>query len=163
MEMAALWISFVAAAAGIAAALIAWFARGDALKAQEKAEAAQREAAISEGRSVAATETLARIQSTIFEGPPWVVSYLSGNSYLLTNSSPIDALEVTIDGAPDGIDVEAAGAMPRTVGAKSALKFMFSASMGSPWERDIVVTWRRQDDGPPLVWRHPIPPKPKTA
>lgn len=160
MEMAALWISFVAAAGGIAAAVIAWFARADALQAQEKADAAQRDAAISEGRSVAAAETIARIQSANFDGPPWVVSFLQGDSFLLTNSSPVDALGVTVAGAPDGVVLEVAGATPRTVGAKSALKFAFAANLGTPWERDIVVNWKRADDGPTIEWRHPLPAKP---
>ncbi|MEV7875171.1 hypothetical protein [Microbacterium sp. NPDC089188] len=132
MELAALWVSFAATAAGIASAVIAWFARGDALAAQKQAAAAQEraaeaqaEAARSEGRSAAATERLALIQSTIFEGPPWSVSWFGGDTYLLTNNSAVDALEVTIDGQPDDIAISVSDTSPRFVGAKSAFKFMF--------------------------------------
>lgn len=161
MEAAALWISFVAAAAGIAASVIAWFARSDALNAQEKADVAQREAAISEGRSVAAAETIARIQSTIFEGPPWVVTWFGGDTYLVTNNSPVDALEVVVDGQPDDIVVRVTDTAPRTVGAKSAFKFMFSATFGTGFERDLVVKWKRAGSEEELTWRHPIPLKPR--
>lgn len=169
MELAALWVSFVAAAAGIASAVIAWFARGDALKAQEQAAAAQEqaaeaqaEAARSEGRSAAATERLALIQSTIFEGPPWSVSWFGGDTYLLTNDSAVDALDVTIDGQPDDITLSVTDTSPRFVGAKSAFKFMFSDTLATGFERDVVVTWKRPGTDEELVWRHPIPLRPRS-
>lgn len=162
MELAALWVSFVAAAAGIASAVVAWFARGDALKAQERALMAQKEAADAEGRSVAASETIARIQSTIFDGPPWVVSYFGGDTYLLTNNSVVDAIDVTIGGEPDDVELSVSDVSPRFVGAKSAFKFMFAATLGTGFERDVVVTWKRAGSDEFLTWRHPIPLKPRS-
>lgn len=161
MEMAALWVSFFATAAGLASAVIAWVARADALKAQARADEAQKDAARLEGRATAAAERIAHIQSTIFDGPPWVVAWFGGDTYLLTNTSPVDAHEVTIDGEPDDISLQVSDTDPRFVGAKSAFKFMFSPNLGTGWERDVVVRWKRPGSDEELTWRHPIPAKPK--
>ncbi len=163
MDAAALWISFAAAAAGLASAVIAWFARGDALKAQEEATSAQKEALRAESRSAIAAERIAQIQGAIFDGPPWTVSWFAGDTYLLTNNSPMDACDVVIDGQPDEVVLQVSDTSPRTVGARSAFKFVFTGHLGIGIERDVVVRWRRPTSDEELTWRHPIPQKPKNG
>lgn len=159
MDVAALWIAFVSAAAAIATAVIAWTARADALRAEKKADDASEEAAKSAERATAATEKMAAIQTRIFEGPPWTVKWLNGDSYLVTNNSPVDALDVRIDGDPmSEVQIQVGTTEPRVVGAKSAFMFGFSASIVTPWERSIVVRWRREPNGEEMAWKHPIPP-----
>ena len=109
VDVAALWIAFVSAAAAIATAVIAWTARADALRAEKKADDASAEAQKSAARATAATEKMAAIQTRIFDGPPWTVEWLNGDSYLVTNNCPVDALDVRIDGDPvDEIQIQVA-------------------------------------------------------
>lgn len=152
MESAALWISFVSAAATVAAAVVAWFARADSIKAGHEARTASE-------RAAQATERMAQIQSRIFDGPPWEVEWFGGDSYLLTNNSPVDAHDVRIDGYPEDVVLQVGEELPWEIGAKSAVKFMFSASLGHGFLRDIIVTWRRDGSDESLTWRHPIPPR----
>jgi hypothetical protein len=159
VDLAALWIAFVSAAAAIATAVIAWTARADALRAEKKADDASTEAQKSAERATVATEKMAAIQTRIFDGPPWTVEWLNGDSYLVTNNSPADALDVRIDGDPvDEIQIQVGTPEPRVIGAKSAFKFGFSTSMATPWERNIIVRWRREPNGEEMTWKHPIPP-----
>ncbi len=104
---------------------------------------------------------MALIQATIFEGPPWSVEWFGGDTYLLTNNSAVDAIDVVIDGQPEDIELSVSDTSPRFVGAKSAFKFMFSASMATGFERDVVVTWKRAGSDDQLTWRHPIPLRPR--
>ncbi len=67
MEAAALWISLVAALGTGAAAIIAWTARADALKAQENAEAAQGAAVDAWQRAAGALEKANDIQLKMSE------------------------------------------------------------------------------------------------
>lgn len=152
MEIAALWISFVAAAAGLASAVIAWTARADAIKSGERAQK-------SADRATAAAERMAHIQSQIFEGPPWAIEYLSGESYLLTNTSPVAARNVRVTSIPETLGIDLDRDVPFDIGPRSAIKFMYDARLVDPWARDIVVTWTREGDDVERVWTHPIPPK----
>lgn len=161
MEAAALWISFAATAAALASAVIAWFARGDAVKAQIEASTAQKEAARAEGRSATAAETIARIQTQLFDGPPWTITWFDKYTYLLTNNSTIDATNVIVTNEPNDFRIDFTDKdKPRTIGAKSALKFIVIRFYESGFEADVVVTWTRAGSSEPLTWRHPIPPEP---
>jgi hypothetical protein len=155
MDLAALWISFIAAAAGLGSAVIAWTARADSLKSGERAQR-------SADRATLAAERVAVIQAQVFDGPPWEVMYWSGDTFLLTNTSPIAAQRVTVSSEPDDLDVRLDRDMPFDVGARSAVKFMYSVTMADPWERDLVVTWTRDGDEAERRWTHPIPPKPRS-
>lgn len=152
MELAALIIAFASMAGTVAAAVFAGFARIDAINAGEEAKRAAE-------RAATATERMAQIQSRIFDGPPWEVTWYGGDTFLLTNNSPVDAHNVTLEFVPEDIasSVTLDSELPWNVGAKSARKFMFAPHLGMGMQKDIRVLWRR--DGSDVIesWQHPIP------
>jgi len=155
MDIPTLIVAIVAGAAAVASAVIAHLARADARTAGEEAGRAAE-------RATSATERMALIQSQIFDGPPWEVSYLGGSAYLLTNTSPVGAeqVRITTDPADLQLSFDAADEGIITIGARSAVKFLFAPSLGTGFKRDIVVTWQREGDADQRQWQHPIPPKP---
>lgn len=160
MEMAALWIAIVSALGTGAAAIVAWTARADSLRAEVDAKQARSEASDSANRAVLAAERVANIQSRIFNGPPWTIRFFGGDTYLITNNSPDTAHEVTLHGDPSSLQFHVSDAAPWTIGAKSAVKFMFAPSLADGFKRDVIVRWTRDGTDEELEWHHPIPPKP---
>ncbi|WP_152485669.1 hypothetical protein [Leucobacter chironomi] len=154
MELAALWIALGGTAAAVASAVVAWFARGDSLRAQVDANAAA-------DRATKVSERSLVIQESAFQSPPWSFEWWSGDTFLLTNTSSVDALDVVISSAPDGLGLRIGMDCPGMIGARSAVKVMYAATMADPWARDIVVAWRRPDSQEPLTWRFPIPSRPR--
>lgn len=161
METASLWIAIVSAAFTGASVVVALIARADSKRATADAAAAQIAAATSAERAASATEKLATIQSQIFDGPPWSVEWFNGDTFIITNNSPVEALNVEIDGQPDNVVLQVDELGPRTVGARSAFTFMFAAMMNQRMRRDVVVTWQRPGNSTVLSWSHPIPARPK--
>jgi len=154
MDVAAFVFAVLSSLAAVAAVVVAVIARNDSQKAGVDAEAAANRATI-------ATEKMATIQSRIFDGPPWTVAYFGGDTYIVTNNSPVDALDVVFDSDSPEVTIQMTNIEPQTVGAKSAVKFMFVAMLNTPFERNIVVTWRREGAEGTFRWQHPIPLKPR--
>lgn len=156
MEIAAFIVAVVAGGAAAASAVIALIARADSKKSGEAAARAAE-------RATVATERLASIQGRIFDGPPWEVTYVSGDAFLLTNTSPLAAEQVVISTVPEDLQLsfDPLDQGIITVGARSAVKFVFSANLGMGFKRDIVVEWQREGDTVTRRWQHPIPPKPR--
>jgi hypothetical protein len=90
------------------------------------------------------------------------LKWFGGDSYLLTNNSPLDAHGVQIKGDPSDIDLQVGKDLPWEVGAMSAEKFMFAARLGHGFARDVVVTWTRDGSPERLSGRHTIPLRPTT-
>ncbi|WP_349864121.1 hypothetical protein [Leifsonia sp. WHRI 6310E] len=161
MDVAALFISIIGALATGAAAIIAWVARADSLKAGRDAAAANERASAAAERATTATEKMAQIQSAIFDGPPWVLSWSVGDTYLLTNNSPVEALSVVFETDPPGLFAEVSEDMPCRIGPRSAISFMWAATFGRGMKKDAVVTWQRPGSEERLEWRHPLPRRPQ--
>ena len=113
-------------------------------------------------RATVATEKMAGIQLATFDRPPWTLTWFGGDTFLLTNNSALDAHDVRVDGDPADVTLNLGKELPWEVGAMSAEKFMFAATLGHGVNRDIVVRWRRDGSDKDLTWRHPIPAKPRT-
>lgn len=154
MDLAALIIAFFGTAAAIGSTLMAWTARSDALRAEKEAKA-------SADRATAATERMASIQASAFNQPPWSFEWWNGDTYLLTNTSPLDAVDVTIETDPSRLGISVGMDMPGVIGARSAIRIMYSATMADPWVRNIVIRWRREKGGDLHTWTHPIPARPR--
>lgn len=155
MELAALIIAFFGTAAAIGSAVMAWTARADALEAQEEAKR-------SAERATTATERMTAMQESVFNSPPWTFEWWNGDASLLTNTSSLDAVDVTISSEPESLRITPGLAeMPARIGARSAIKVMYSGTMADPWIKDIVVRWRREGSSDFYVWRFPIPAKPR--
>jgi plastocyanin len=153
MDAAALFIAIISALGTGAAAIIAWTARADSIRATK-------EAAQSAERATQAVEKMASIQSALFDGPPWTLTWFNGDTFLLTNNSTIDAHNVTVETDPENLRLIIQEDQPWLIGAKSAVKFMFSASLGDGMKRDLLVSWQRGENEEAFHWRHPIPTRP---
>lgn len=155
MDLAALIIAFFGTAAAIGSAVMAWTARADALKAQEEAK-------FSAERATTATERMTAMQESIFNSPPWTFEWWNGDASLLTNTSSLDAVDVTISSEPESLRITPGLAeMPARIGARSAIKVMYSGTMADPWVKNIVVRWRRDGSEKFYTWSFPIPAKPR--
>ncbi|MBC9953880.1 hypothetical protein ICM05_04365 [Leucobacter sp. cx-42] len=155
MELAALLISIIGAIAAGGSAIMAWTSRADSIKAQDLAQA-------SADKATTANTQMAAIQTSVFNSPPWSFEWWDGDTFLLTNTSPMDAVDVTIGTVPDNLGIRIGlTEMPATIGARSAVKIMYGATMADPWVTNIVVTWSRVSDGERLTWAYPMPPKPR--
>ncbi|MEE1622960.1 hypothetical protein [Zafaria sp. J156] len=157
---AALFISIIGALGTGAAAIMAWTARADSLKAEGRAESASKAANAAAERAAGAAERLAMIQSAIFDGPPWSMTWLDGDTYLLRNDSPVEALEVSFTTDPDSLLSTVSEVMPCRVGPRSAIKFMYAAAMSDGFKRDAIVVWKRPGSDEGFEWRHPLPTRP---
>ncbi len=123
----------------------------DARRSAERAQKAEEAAAATQDRVTGALEAMA-----FLDGPPWTVEWISGGAYLLTNNAPVAAHDVrasidadmaTVGDLPQGIDI----------GARSAIKFMDTAHMGTGFQKNTTVTWTNRS-GDDLIWTHPLPP-----
>ncbi len=101
------------------------------------------------------------MQESAFNRPPWSFEWWSGDTYLLTNTSSVDALDVAISSHPEELALQIGMEMPGKIGARSAVKIMYGSRMSDPWVRDIVVCWKRPGDASQLEWRFPIPSRPR--
>lgn len=160
--LASLILVIISTIAAGASAIIAWTARADSLRSEDKADEAQKAAQSAAERATIATERMSMMQASVFNSPPWSIEWFNGDTYLLTNTSSVDAVDVTLqcsfddDGTRYGMDE-----MPGTIGARSAVKMMASRTFATPWVTDIIVTWRRPGEEELRTWRHPIPWRPK--
>jgi hypothetical protein len=153
---------FSFASFGVAAmsATVAWFQRADALRSADRAEVAETAARESAAQALdahrRASEALEAL--ALLSGPPWRIEWLSNDAYLLTNSSPLPAFDVTLENLAAHSTISGYEG-PETVGAKSAIKFLFSASMATGFQRDVLVRWKSEASDTVHEWKHPIPPR----
>lgn len=162
MDPASLTIAVVGAVAAGASAIMAWVARADSLRAEEKADKARAQAQAAAERATAATEQMSMMQASVFNSPPWALEWSAGDTYLLTNTSSVDAIDVSIDCPAENVAFQVGmDSMPGEVGARSAIKLMIVRSMGSGWVVELVVKWRRPHDDELHTWKYPVPPRPK--
>jgi len=153
MDIASL-IAFLSFGAASASAVFAGLQRADAKKSAERAENAEAAAVDAQRRAVESVESMAFIF-----GPPWSLSHVSGDAYILTNNSPYTALEVDLaHDATGGASIDGIQ-LPGDIGPKSAIKFMFSYSLGTGFQKNLDVSWKRTTDGEVQHWTHPIPPR----
>lgn len=155
MGLAAIIIAFVSAIAASASAIMAWTSRADSLRAQEEAQK-------SADKAAGAHQQMAAMQSSVFHSPPWTFEWWTGDTFLLTNTSSVDAYEVTVSSSPEGEGIRVGlKTTPAKIGARSAVKVMYAPTMASPWVTNIVVTWAREPSGEQLEWIYPFPSRPK--
>lgn len=161
MELAALIIAFAAFGAAAASAVIAWFQRADALAAATRAERSEVAAQQSAASAVDAYRRTAQsLEALAFlSGPPWELRHLKNYGFLLTNNSPLPALEVELNHDASGGASLSEFVGPQTIGPRSAVQFIFIGSLATGFQKNLIVTWKREGSDEVLRWVHPFPPR----
>ncbi|GAA2171144.1 hypothetical protein GCM10009846_03960 [Agrococcus versicolor] len=156
-------LSLLASSAAVAGVVVAIVAHQRAEEAAGRAASAEERAVTAAERAAASGAMIAAIERSIFDGPPWSVAWSGGDTFLVTNNSPLPALAVEVRSIPDSLELhlDASQRQPFDLGPKSAFAFMFAPTYDDPFRRDIVVRWRREEAGPVMEWTHPLPPRPR--
>lgn len=161
MDVAALIVSIVAALFTGASVAVAWIARSDSKRAGGEAATAQERANAAAERATAAAERMAAIQAAIFDGPPWTMTWAKGDTYLLTNNSPVAAEDVQFETDPVDLQVLLDEEGPKAIGPRSAVTFMCAGpTFDDGLKRDAIIRWKRPGSNEELEWRHPLPLRP---
>lgn len=166
MDVAAFIITILATAAAIVSVIVAILAERRARRSERDASAAADRAVKASEQAAAANATIATIQTAIFNGPPWHLDWHAGDTYILTNTSPIAAHEVTLVTEPEGLAFDLDDTFENgsiTIGPRSAILFLYGRHFGMSLQQNLIVSWRRADNDQTLSWSHPIPHKPSGA
>ena len=167
MESAALWLSFVAAAAAVAAAVFAYVearaatdarrvakeAEASALAARDAAVEAQKETAANSGRIAAALEeqTASARAAAQTRSDPWEMRpgrpRKTGSAILLVHTGPVPLVDVSIDieRRPYAVSIDP-DPVPERFETGDAVEIYYMRAGGDHSTSTIVVHWRWADE-----------------